>query len=95
MLLGAFDVPSLNGIDADAIALVDEWGNLDGNAIFEGRWLVDIGNGGALKRRFSLGHRQFQRRRQVDSNGRAFVKLCLNFQTGREPVRGVTQIIVA
>src|SRR5437660_9879976 len=54
MLLGAFHVAPLGGIDPNAIAFVNEGRDLDRHAIFERCRLVDIGNRGAFERRLGL-----------------------------------------
>jgi hypothetical protein len=38
---------------------------------------------------------QLDRRGHVDSDGRAFIELGLDFQAGRQPLRGVSKIFVA
>jgi len=41
-----------------------------------------------------LRNRELQKWRQIDANGRAFVKLNLNLQSRREPLRRVAQIVI-
>ena len=42
-----------------------------------------------------MRHCQFHRRRQVDTDRRAFIKLGLKLESRREPLRGVTQVVFA
>src|SRR6185503_12151566 len=94
MLLCTLDVASLDGIDANAIALVNEGWNLDGDAVFQGGGFIDVGNGRPFHRWLGLADRQLQRWRQVDSDGRTLVKLRLNLQSGTKPLRRIAQLIV-
>ena len=52
-------VTSFGGIDAQTIALIDEWRHLNGYAIFQGCRFVDVGNRGALHCRLGLSNREF------------------------------------
>jgi hypothetical protein len=62
-LLGSLDVAPFGGVDAEAIAFVDERRHLNRHAVFQGCGLVDVGNCRALHRRLGLLNGEFHRGR--------------------------------
>src|SRR5207245_11597329 len=93
--LCAFDVTPFGGIDADAVAFVYEGWHMYDHAILDESRFVDVRNGGARQRWFGLLHGKFERGWQINSDRRAFIKFRLNFEPGRQPLGGVTKIVVA
>src|ERR1044072_8418061 len=79
-LFRALDVASFAGVNANAVAFVDEGRDCDGDAVFERRGLVDVGDGRAFERRLGAGDGEFQRGWQSDAKRSALVKLYLDFQ---------------
>src|SRR6185503_13246744 len=78
VLLSTFDITSFGWIHANAVPFIHKGRHGNGHAIFEQRRLVYVGNGRALHGRFSARHGQFHRRRQIDTDWRAFIKFRLD-----------------
>src|SRR5919206_4929188 len=93
-LLRALHVAPFGRVYADAVALVDEGGDGDGDAVLQLGRLVDVRDGGAFHRRLGRDHGEFDGRREVDADGRALVVLGLNLHARREPLRHVAEVVL-
>ena len=95
LLLRPFNIAAFGGIDANTVAFVDERRHGNRHAIFQQGRFVNVGNGCALHRWLGARDGQFHRRWQVNANRRPLVKLRLNLQSRRQPLRRVAQFFAA
>ena len=89
--LRPFNVSTFGGIHADAVTFINKGWDGDGNPVFECGRFVDVGDSCPLHRGVCAGYGEFKRRRQVNADGRAFIKLSLQPQPGIQPLSCIAQ----
>src|SRR5215468_6613366 len=94
-LLCAFDVTAFSRVHANLLALLDEGGDLNGDAGFELRRLAYVADRGALDLRLGLDDDQRDDLRNFDADRRAFVKVHIDQRLRQQIAHRVPEVLGA